>query len=100
MMDRKPKLICTSMICISYGCQHCLQCSHAHYLGQGRDRNGKLWRWEFNPRFGPLFLRIDGEPIERQPIHETHPAWEPFMRWQKRFEKTLDRDHRRVTAHR
>lgn len=56
-------------------------CCGRRETGEGRDRNGKLWRWEFSPYFGPLFLRADGEPLARQPIAETHPAWEPFMRW-------------------
>jgi hypothetical protein len=50
-------------------------------FGEGIDRNGKLWKWEFTDRFGPLFLRKDGEPMVNQPIHENHPAWEPFREW-------------------
>ena len=53
-------------------------------FGEGIDRNGKLWRWEFQERFGPLFLRKDGEPLVNQPIAEDHPAWKPLIEW---FEK-------------
>ena len=37
--------------------------------------------WEFNHRFGPLFLRKDGEPLINQPKSESHLAWEAFETW-------------------
>ena len=62
---------------------YCPECSHAHSLAEGQDSRGKTWRWSFNSRFGPLFLRKDGEPLVHQPIREGHPAWEPFEKWYK-----------------
>ena len=73
---------CTSMRCSSMG-SHCMNCSHSIWLGEGKDKNGKVWRWEFNSRFGPTFLRKDLEPLVNQPIEEDHPAWEPFEKWQR-----------------
>jgi len=70
--------------CSDYG-DYCRKCSHALYFGEGKDRNGKLWRWEFNPMFGPMFLRKDGEFLKQQPVYENHPAWEPFEKWQGRI---------------
>lgn len=74
---------CTSLRCGSVPGEnpHCDSCSHALYEGHGEDVAGKVWRWTFNPQFGPLFLRKDGEPLARQPIRENHPAWGPFQRW-------------------
>ena len=76
--------VCT----ISYDCpcanDYCQDCSHATWFGRGKDRNGKLWLWEFSPRLGPLFLRKDGVPLVYQPIDEDHPAWEPFEKWRKK----------------
>ena len=43
--------------------------------------NGRMWRWEFSKRTGPLFLRADGEPRVRQP-GEKHPVWAAVEKWQ------------------
>lgn len=75
--------ICTSLSCPSYPCDYCRRCSHAWWYGEGRDRHGKLWRWHFNPRFGPKFLRKDRKPLKRPPTEEGHMVWEPFNRWVK-----------------
>ena len=79
--EMKPD-ICTSLSCVPPQ-DYCPECSHALFLGEGTDKNGKLWRWEFSPRFGPLFLRKDGEPLSRQPIRADHRAWVPFDSWMK-----------------
>ncbi len=76
---------CTSLFCESWGDKYCPQCSHHISFGSGKDENGKMWRWSFNARFGPLFERKDGHELKRQPIAEDHPAWEPFERWHKRI---------------
>jgi hypothetical protein len=44
--------------------------------------NGRMWRWEFSKRTGPLFLRADGEPRVRWP-GEKHPVWAAVEKWQK-----------------
>lgn len=75
---------CSSLNCSNYDCSYCQDCSHSIYVGRGKDKNGKLWRWEFNSRFGPLFIDLEGEPLEDQPTDENHPAWKPFERWLKR----------------
>ena len=83
--------ICTSLTGCR-PCDYCRKCSHSLTFGEGRDTGGRLWKWEFNPWFGPLFLRADGEPLKRQPIAENHPAWAPFEAWQKRHEKPEEED--------
>lgn len=88
-MSREPD-ICTSIMCSSYGCDYCAECSHGLYFGEGEDRNGKLWKWEFNLFYGPVFLRKDGEPLKRQPCDENHPAWAPFKRWFKKHKTTKE----------
>ena len=62
---------------------YCPKCSHALYVGQGKDKNGKLWRWQFSPMFGPDFLKKNGDFLKRQPAGEDHSAWGPFSEWQK-----------------
>ncbi|HDZ14325.1 hypothetical protein LCGC14_1513950 [marine sediment metagenome] len=63
---------------------YCPDCSHALYVGQGKDRNGKLWRWQYNPAvYGPDFLKKNGDFMKRQPAGENHPAWGPFLKWQE-----------------
>lgn len=70
---------CTSLQCASYPCAYCARCSHAIFEGSGTDATGKVWRWEFNPVRGPLFLRKDGEPLVRQPI--AGRAYDVFQGW-------------------
>jgi hypothetical protein len=71
---------CSSLTCRTTEYEYCKKCSHAIWYGEG-EHNGKIWKWEFTPMFGPLFLRKDGEPLKHQPIHEDHPAWKPFIKW-------------------
>ena len=84
MTDLKPN-DCTSLNCQSWGSDYCTECSHARFFGEGVSRTGRLWRWEFNPYFGPLFLTAKGEPMAYQPVDEDHQAWEPFEKWHKEF---------------
>jgi hypothetical protein len=60
---------------------HCPECSHATYFGEGQDARGRTWRWEFQPLFGPTFLRKDDYPLKRQPDSPLHPAWLVFTKW-------------------
>ena len=46
----KPPDYCTS-ICCRGNDSYCKDCSHALWYGSATV-NGKLWHWEFNPRFG------------------------------------------------
>ena len=39
----------------------------------------RKYRWDFSPR-GPLFNRVDGEPLEIQP-GKNHPVWPAFEAW-------------------
>ena len=71
--------ICTSLSCYPPH-KYCAKCSHANFWGNGKDNNGRVWRWTFNPRFGPLFLRKDGTDMTRQPV-EKSPAWDVFEGW-------------------
>ena len=74
---------CTSLGCSSFGSDHCTECSHARFFGEGTDETGKRWRWEFNPWFGPLFLRKDGEPFVNQP-GEDSKAWDVVDKWMQK----------------
>ncbi len=84
---------CTSYSCKSLGCDYCLKCSHAIWKGEGIAPNGKIWRWEFSPRFGPFFLRKDGELLKYQPVpvenpdKKEHPAWVLFGEWYDKLMK-------------
>jgi hypothetical protein len=49
-------------------------------FGEGPDRFGKVWRWEFHEYLGPGFLRKNGELLKNQPS-ENSPAWDPFYDW-------------------
>lgn len=73
---------CTSTMCNTMS-DYCPDCSHSIYHGSGKDKYGKVWRWEFNKWFGPTFLKKNGEPLKNQPIAENHPAWKPFYKWLK-----------------
>jgi len=60
-------------------CDYCVKCSHAIFTGVihiGRNN----WPFEFNPRFGPTFLTMNGEPRKRQPI-ENNAVWGYFETW-------------------
>lgn len=63
---------------MAYGVRICNLSPHS---GEGVDRNGKLWRWDFGEYMGPTFLGKNGDPLKNQPMSEKHPAWEPFNRW-------------------
>lgn len=56
-------------------------CNMTPHHGEGRDRNGKLWRWDFGEYVGPLFVNKRGDPLKVQPLSEDHPAWQPFEKW-------------------
>jgi len=79
---------CTSVQCGSYPCGYCAKCSHAWFEGSSVDGVGRLWRWEFNPITGPLFLRKDGEPLARQPIDG--PAYQAFAAWHAEFVREIE----------
>ena len=72
-------------ICSSFNCSppniHCLDCSHAIYIGTAKvgKRN---YRWEFSPRFGPLFYwGKDSQGHWSGPNDENHPLWKAFEKW-------------------
>lgn len=44
------------------------------------DRNGKRWRFDFDPRFGPLVVTKRGDPVAHQP-GERSPFWPAFQAW-------------------
>lgn len=48
---------------------------------------GKKVRFDFSERFGPLVLDDEGQPLEKQPIHESDPFWEPFNAWLGAWER-------------
>jgi len=80
--------ICTSLICHPPQ-EYCKECSHAIFFGEGEDKKGKIWKWEFRSYGGPLFLRKDGEPLVNQPTEDDHPAWEPFEKWFKKHNQPI-----------
>lgn len=56
--------------------------SHADVFNQVIEVNGREWRFDFDRRFGPLWLRKDGEPrVCQNPKSE---VWDGFQEW---FEK-------------
>ena len=55
-------------------------CSFHDADGEGVDEHGRVWRWEFSLRFGPLFIGKRGNPLAVQPgVHSA--AWRVFERW-------------------
>ena len=50
---------------------------------RAKDPEGRAWRFDFDKHTGPVFLRLDGEPLKRQPGPRS-PAWVAFDRWFKR----------------
>lgn len=70
--------ICTKPICNKP--ELCHNCRHALYKGHGIDEAGKLWMWEYRPRFGVDFVRKDGKHLKCQPIIGD-PVWELFEEW-------------------
>lgn len=85
--------ICTSMLCDNLGCLYCKECSHAIFLGNGKDRNGKPWRWQYNPYHGPEFLGTKGQVLKNQP-GEKSPAWKPFGRWYQKHKVACAKEPR------
>lgn len=59
--------------------------------------NGRVWRWEFNERGGPLFLRADGEPRKNQ-CPTVEAVWDAFTRWHKRYERAKRANAGRVAT--
>lgn len=82
-------MLCTSLVChhraLRRQPEYCYTCPHAMFYGSGEDSNGTHWKWEFSPVHGPLFVDEENSPLENQPRHHSHPAWEPFTRWIRRF---------------
>jgi hypothetical protein len=39
----------------------------------------RVWRWSFDSRFGPLWLRRDGEPLKDQ--DPVQAVWDAFQAW-------------------
>jgi len=71
--------ICSSMSGCSPPQKHCKECSHSYHFGS-IVVNGKEHKFEFNPQYGVMFLKKDGEPRKRQPL-EKNPVWDEFSRW-------------------
>lgn len=68
--------------CIPFPNNHCVKCSHAFFNGEGITK--RKYRWEFNPQFGPTFLRVDGEALVNQP-GMNNPIWEVFGKWVRKL---------------
>jgi len=88
MADKLTPDHCSSIMC-SPPHNYCGECSHASFNGSAVVA-GRKWRWEFLPRFGPLYLRADGEPMKRQP-GEKHPVWDSFQKWFTKWDKAHPR---------
>ena len=82
-MNKKPIIpsICTSLICGTPQ-DHCRECSHAIYKGSATI-DGKLYRWEHGPMFGPLFSRAGKKECNWRP-HQRHKVWKAFEKWHDR----------------
>ena len=79
--------VCNSLMC-SPPQGYCSQCNHSVFFGSAKVR-GKLWKWEFNSKFGPLYLRADDEPMKRQPSGR-HPVWSKFNIWLKAWRARVE----------
>jgi hypothetical protein len=71
-------MICTSIRHCNAG-KHCITCSHCLIKGSATV-NGKVWQWEYQPFYGPLFVGKRGEPLSRQP-GSRNPVWPEFYKW-------------------
>lgn len=71
--------ICSSFHCTSYPCDYCRKCSHAYFNGSAVI-DGRKYRWEFNPRFGPSFSSRLGGECEWVP-NSRHKVWKAFEKW-------------------
>jgi hypothetical protein len=45
------------------------------------------YRFDFSDRFGPLFVRANGEPLKNQP-QPGSAAWSAFESWYEEFKKS------------
>lgn len=73
--------ICTSLQC-SPPKRHCRDCSHAIYTGRA-EIDGRVYRWEHSPQFGPLFSRSRSGECDWSP-HARHKVWQVFQEWHDR----------------
>jgi hypothetical protein len=57
--------------------------SHADVFNQEIEADGKVWRFDYDRRFGPLWLKKNGEPLKNQcpPI----AVWDAFDLWLKKY---------------
>jgi hypothetical protein len=77
--------ICLKPICPKAYCypdERCPKCKHAFYKGQGKDKSGKLWLWEYRPQQGVDFVTKAGKHLKYQPI-VGDPVWDLFEAWKK-----------------
>jgi hypothetical protein len=75
--------VCTALSCVhdQPGHAYCPQCSHAVYNGATADGR---YRWEFNPRQGPLFSNSRGRFVTAP----RRALWYEFEAWHRaRFPK-------------
>ena len=49
--------------------------------------NGRTWRFDFDERLGPLWLRKDGEPRKCQ-CPTSKAVWGAFETWLKKWKRT------------
>ena len=82
------KFICNSLS----GCfkekpeGHCFDCSHALFSGETKGNGRKLWRFEFNPWRGFLFLNKDDSTSEIVPA-ERNSVWEKLTSFVNKIKK-------------
>lgn len=83
---RKPD-ICTSN---NAKCQppmaYCSKCSHAIYFGRAVV-GGRVYRWEYSPRFGPLFAKAGSKAEPDWMPNGRHKVWKAFGKWLERIER-------------
>jgi len=77
---RKPWL-CNSFSGCNPPQTYCIRCSHATFRGQATI-NGRTYRWEHNPYYGPAFERRGEFNWHPNPYH---PVWEKFDDWLTRL---------------
>jgi len=47
--------------------------------------NGRVWRFDYDERWGPLWLKKDGSPRKCQ-VPTNHAVWAAWDEWRKKWE--------------
>ena len=65
---------------------HCWDCSHACFTGKTKGNGKRIWRFEFNPWHGFLFLNKDGSTSKISPV-EKNPVWKKLSAFVRKINR-------------